>query len=130
MGRESKNTRCALTVATAAIAALPSCTTLPEKPVVSRQFSGSYERLATCAYERLGREEGQAGLRFTELRAVNAITINRDAQGPIPLYEARFTRAGDNLTQVEVKAHPTVWGATLHADGMMPHVEACASGSR
>lgn len=107
---------------------IAGCTTLPEGPVFSETFPVAYDRLAACSYDAVNREDS-VGLRFTVLRAINAAAIKKEAisSGPVPMWEARFTKAGNTAASVMVKAYPSVWGSATDTRQIISTVQACAA---
>jgi hypothetical protein len=125
--RNDAYTRAALYGTLLAAGLLTACTTLPSEPVNVLQFNVEYTKLAACSYEHAAKD-GLDGLRLTELRATNTILINKDIVGSsvTPLWEARFVKERDNLTHVEFKEFPAIWGPGFNSRAINGYVQACA----
>lgn len=103
------------------------CTTLPD-PVATETFEAEYTKLAACTYERASKVT-TIGLRISDLRGSDTVIINQDqiSYGSTPIWEARFSKAGERRTAVEIKATPTVWGGDFHAKPILGYVRECAT---
>lgn len=101
-------------------------------PVFERTVPIEYTAFAACAFSAL--DAAYPGeIQFVDLKAMNAVRIYSTQQtggilGPGPslrAWDMTVSPAETGSARIQIKALPTVWGATHYADRTWGEVQSC-----